>query len=91
MTGEHGRSPTRDRIDDDGERNKHSDAVALCDNEGVFEVVGDEPIHHRERSVEQISRIIPPGYAAGRSEPARGRLVMKSSTSCSTQRTARHR
>ena len=30
-----------------------------------------------------------PGYAAGRSEPARGRLAMKSSTSCSTQRTAR--
>ena len=30
-----------------------------------------------------------PGYAAGRSEPARGRLAMKSSTSCSTHRTAR--
>ena len=30
-----------------------------------------------------------PGYTAGRSEPPRGRLVMKSSTSCSTHRTAR--
>ena len=29
------------------------------------------------------------GYAAGRSVPPRGRLSMKSSTSCSTQRTAR--
>ena len=45
--------------------------------------------HGRSRvlPVERISDH--PGYAAGRSEPARGRLAMKSSTSCSTQRTAR--
>ena len=30
-----------------------------------------------------------PGYAAVRSEPPRGRLAMKSNTSCSTRRTAR--
>ena len=42
---------------------------------------------HPRRAPEEIA--VHPGYAAGRSEPPRGRLAMKSSTSCSTHRTAR--
>ena len=39
------------------------------------------------RPPEQVA--VHPGYTAGRSVPPRGQLAMKSSTSCSTQRTAR--
>ena len=38
---------TGDRIDDDGEWT--GAAVATCVDDGVMQVVGDKPNHHRER------------------------------------------
>ena len=63
--------PDTDRIDDDYPASGHGQAVALCDNDGEAEVVGDEPIHCRERR---------PGAAGSRG--SRGRSVPLPDSQC---------
>ena len=63
--------PDTDRIDDGYPASGNGHAVALCDNDDEAEVVGDEPIHCRERR---------PGAAGSRG--SRGRSVPLPSSQC---------
>ena len=65
--------------------------TALCEQVRNAPVVTPDETGWRVGGERQRAPPRKPGgsHATGRAEPARGRLAMKSSTSCSTQRTAR--